>query len=114
MIDLLQRGMPEAQVISNLETLKGGAQEEAARELKLFFILQTIANDNDVTITQGELNANIAAIASQQQMRPEKLKQQMESEGSLQTLYVRLRELKAIDKILEKAKIEEVEPEKKD
>ncbi len=114
MIDLLQRGMPEAQVISNLETLKGGAQEEAARELKLFFILQTIANDNDVTITQGELNSNIAAIAAQRQMRPEKLKQQMESEGSLQTLYVRLRELKAIDKILEKAKIEEVEAEKKD
>ena len=53
-------------------------------------------------------------MAAQRGLRPEKLKQQMASEGSLQTLYVRLRELKAIDKILEKAKIEEVEPEKKD
>ncbi len=113
-MDLLQRGVPEDQIIANLENLRGGAKDEAVRELKLFFILQKVANDQEIDVTEGELNGNIAAIAAQRQVRPEKLKQQMASEGSLQTLYVRLRELKAIDKILETAKITEVEPEKKE
>ena len=113
-VDLLQRGVPEGEIVANIENLKGGAKDEAVRELKLFFILGKVAQENDVDVTEGELNGNIAAIAAQRGLRPEKLKQQMSSEGSLQTLYIRLRELKAIDKILEKAKIEEVEPEKKD
>ncbi|MBC7785335.1 MAG: trigger factor [Burkholderiales bacterium] len=113
-VDLLQRGVPEDQIVANLENLRGGAKEEAVRELKLNFILGKIAEDQGVEVNEGELNANIAGIAAQRNMRPEKLKQQMASEGSLQTLFVRLRELKAIDAIIEKAKIEEVEPEKKD
>lgn len=113
-MDLLQRGVPEDQIVANLENLRGGAKDEAARELKLNFILAKVASEQEIDVSEGELNGNIAAIAAQRNMRPEKLKQQMASEGSLQTLYVRLRELKAIDKILEKAKIEEVEPEKKD
>ncbi|GIW77008.1 MAG: trigger factor [Phycisphaerae bacterium] len=113
-VDLLRRGVPEGEIIANIENLKGGAKDEAVRELKLFFILSKIAEEYDVDVTEGELNANIAAMAAQQGTRPEKLKQQMAKEGSLQTLYIRLRELKAIDKILEKVKVEEVEPEKKD
>ncbi len=113
-MDLLQRGVPEDQIVANIENLRGGAKDEAVRELKLFFILQKIAEDQQVDVTEGELNGNIAAIAAQRGIRPEKLKQQMQTEGSLQNLYIRLRELKAIDKILETAKIEEVEAEKKD
>jgi len=113
-MDLIQRGVPEDKIVANLENLRGGAKDEAIRELKLFFILQKVANDSGLDVTESELNGNIAAIAAQRQIRPEKLKQQMSSEGSLQTLYVRLRELKAIDKILRTAKITEVEPEKKD
>ena len=113
-VDLLQRGVPESEVIANIENLKGGAQSEAQRELKLFFILSKIAGDEDLDVSEGELNANIAGIAAQRGERPEKVRQRMSGDGSLQTLYVRLRELKAVDKIIEKAKIEEVEPENKD
>ena len=60
--------------------------------VKLFFILQKIAGEQDVDVTEGELNSNIAGIAAQRGVRPEALKQQMQKEGSLQTLYVRLRE----------------------
>lgn len=113
-IDLLQRGVPQDQIAANIQTLRGGAKEEALRELKLFFILQKIAEDQKIEVTEGELNGNIANIAAQRGERPEKLKQSMANDNSLQNLYLRMRELKAIDTILEKAKIEEVEPEKKD
>ena len=112
-MDLLQRGVAEDQIRQNIELLKTGATEEATRELKLLFVLNKISEQHNVEVSEGELNANIAAIAEQRGMRPEALKKQMETEGSLQTLFLRLREVKALDKILEQAKIEEVEAEKK-
>jgi trigger factor len=109
-VDLMMRGVPEAKIQENLEQMKTGAKDEAARELKLFFILQKVAAEQNVDVSEGELNGRIAAIAAQSGRRPEKVRQEMSADGSLMNLYVQLREQKAIDKILETAKIEEVDP----
>lgn len=108
-VDLMMRGMPREQVEGNIERLRTGAAEEGARELKLFFILQKLANDMNIDVDEGELNGRVATMAIQRGVRPEKLKQEMSKDGSLANLYVQLREQKAIDKVLERAKIEEVE-----
>lgn len=108
-VDLMLRGMPREQVEANIEKLRGGAQDEAIRELKLFFILQKIAADSNVDVSEAELNGRIAMLAAQRDMRPETLKQQLTKENSLMNLYVQMREQKAIDKVLEQAKIEDVE-----
>ena len=79
------------------------------KELKLFFILQKIAVEQDVDVDEAELNGRIAMLAAQRGRRPEKLKQEMAKDGTLANMYVQMREQKAIDKIIEKAKIEEVE-----
>ncbi len=109
MIDLMMRGIPREQVEANVEKLKGGAKEEAAKELKLFFILQKVAADQDVDVDEAELNGRIAMLAAQRGKRPEKLKQEMSKDGSLAEMYIQLREQKAVDKLLEKAQIEEVD-----
>jgi trigger factor len=117
-IDLMMRGVPREQVEASVEHLRHGAQDEAVRELKLFFILQKIANDQNADVDEAELNGRIAMLAAQRGQRPEKMKQQMAKDGSLQNLYIQMREQKAVDKILEKAQIEDVEvpatPEKKE
>ena len=113
--NLIMRGVPREQIQANLDKLPTGAKEEAARELKLFFILQKIAADLQVDVDEAELNGRIAMIAIQQGRRPEKLKQELSKDGSLANLYVQMREQKALDKILETAEVEEVaaEAEKK-
>jgi trigger factor len=108
-MDLMMRGMPQEQVRQLVEQLRQGAQDEAARELKLFFILQKIGNDQNVDVDEAELNGRIAMLAAQRGQRPEKLKQEMSKDGSLQSLYIQMREQKALDKILETAEVEEVE-----
>ena len=108
-VDLMMRGMPQHQVEANLERLRGGAKEEAARELKLFFILQKIATDQNVDVTEGELNGRIAMLAAQRGKRPEKVKQEMSKDGTLANMYVQMREQKAIDQLLANAPVEEVE-----
>lgn len=108
-VDLMMRGMPREQIEANLEKLKGGARDEAVRELKLFFVLQKIAADKNVDVDEGELNGRIAMLAAQRGQRPEKLKQQMAKDGTLANMYVQMREQKAVDELLKNAQIEEVE-----
>jgi trigger factor len=108
-VDLMMRGMPREQVEANLERLRGGAKEEATKELKLFFILQKIATEQNVDVAEGELNGRIAMLAAQRGKRPEKLKQEMSKDGTLSNMYVQMREQKAVDQLLSKAQIEEVE-----
>ena len=107
--DLLMRGMSMENIQANVEKLKTGAEEEAARELKLFFILQDVAKTHQIDVDEQELNGRIAMIAVQSGRRPEKVKQEMTKDGSLTNLYVQAREQKALDKILEGAEIEEVD-----
>ncbi len=115
-MNLLQRGVPKEVIEPQLDLLKSGAKEEGINELKLFFILQKVAEDYGVEVDEPMLNNRIAAISMMQDARPEKLKQDMSKDGRLQTLYIQMREQLALDKIIESAKIEEVEPtiEKKD
>jgi len=108
-IDLMMRGLPRDQVAANIQAIGGGADMEAQRELKLFFILQKVSTENNIDVDEAELNGRIAILAAQQGQRPEKLKQTMAKDGSLSNLYVQMREQKALDKLLEQAKVEEVE-----
>jgi len=108
-MDLMMRGVPREQIGANIERLQTGAKDEAVRELKLFFILQKIANEANVDVEEAELNGRIAMLAAQRGARPEKLKQEMAKDGTLANLYVQMREQKAVDRILEQAQVEEVD-----
>ena len=108
-VDLLMRGIPQQQVEAQLDQLRYGAIEEAAKELKLFFILQKIAGDQQTDVDEAELNGRIALLAAQRGERPEKVKQEMAKDGSLASLYIQMREQKALDEILKTAMVEEVD-----
>ena len=108
-MDLLMRGVPQEQVMSRVEQLRAGAADEAARELKLYFILQKIAADQDTDVDEAELNGRLAMLAAQRGERPERVKQEMAKDGTLANLYVQMREQKALDKVLESAAVEEVD-----
>jgi trigger factor len=108
-MDLMTRGVQREQLQANIEKLQTGAKDEASRELKLFFILQKIANEQNVDVDEAELNGRIAMLAAQRGVRPEKLKQEMSKDGTLSNLYVQLREQKALDNILAGAEIEDLD-----
>ena len=111
--DLMMRGIAAEEIQANIEKIKAGADEQAAAELKSFFVLDKLAEMQNVDVSESELNNQVSMIAMQMGERPEKLKQRLAKDGSLQSMFIRLRENKAVDKILENAKIEEVEVEEK-
>ncbi len=112
-INLLQRGLTREQIEEHMEQLRAGSDRQAAEQLKTFFIMDKVADKLEVEVSEEEINGYIAQLAVQRSQRPERMREQMVRDGSLAQLRLQVRENKCIAKLLESAKITEVEPEKK-
>jgi len=110
MLDLYRQGVPQAEVEKHLDELRTGAQEETARELKLFFIMEKLAEKIEVEVGEGELNSQIAAIAQRQGRRFDRVRDELAKEGGLMSLYLQIRDEKLVDQLVSKAKITETQP----
>jgi trigger factor len=113
-MDLLQRGVPEEKVRAAVDRLREGADAEGKRELASFFILDKAAEEHEIQIDESEINGQVAQLAIERDMRPETLFKKMSEDGSLQNLAMAMRERKVLDKLMEQAKVEEVEPTKEE
>ncbi len=111
--NLMMRGLSREQIEEQMEKLRASSEEQAKDQLKTFFIMDKVADKLDIEVSEEEINGHIAQLAIQQQQRPEKMREQMERNGSLGQFRLEVRTDKCIAKLLESAKITEVEPEKK-
>ena len=96
-----------------MDQLRAGSEEQARQQLKTFFIMDKVAEKLDVEVSDEEINGHIARVAIQRGQRPEKLKEQMERDGSLSQFRLDVRQGKCISKLLESANITEPAPEEK-
>jgi len=96
-----------------MEQLRAGSEEQAKEQLRTFFIMDKVAETLDVEVSEEEINGHIARVAIQRGQRPEKMKEQMERDGSLAQFRLDIRQSKCIDKLLETANITERAPEEK-
>ena len=106
-INLLSRGLSRQQVDEQMEQLRAGSEEQAKEQLKTFFIIDKVAEKLEIDVSEEEINGHIAQVAIQRGQRPERLKEQMERDGSLAQFRLDVRQGKCIDKLLEKANITE-------
>lgn len=103
--DLMRRGVPAEQISENIETLRAQSSEESARQLKMSFIMDKVAEKLEITVGDAEINGFIAQMAAMYQRRPEKLRDEMQREGRLDEMHNMIRDEKALDKILEMAEV---------
>ncbi len=108
-VDLQMRGVPVERIQEDLAELQASAGEEARRQLRLQFILARIADDKEIEVGDMELNSAVAAIAAQYNRRPERMRQELEQDGSIHELYNSIRERKVLDAVLDKANISTME-----
>ena len=107
-MEMLYRGTPEQEIADKLAETRSESEEAAKKQLKLFFIVDKAARELEVDVNENEMNGQIAMYAMQQGRRPEKMRQEMQKRGELEQLYLQIREQKTLEKILEKAEVEEV------
>ncbi len=112
-VSLLQRGLAREQIEEHMEQLRAGSEQQAAEQLKTFFIMDKVADKLKVEVNEEEINGHIAQLAIQRGQRPERMREQMLRDGSLEQFKLQVRENKCIAKLLESAKVTEVEPKKK-
>jgi trigger factor len=110
--NLIMRGLSREQVEEQLEQLQAGSEQQAEKQLKTFFIMDKVADELGVSVTDEEINGQIAQLAIQRGQRPEKMREQMERDGSLAQFSLQVRQNKCIAKLLETANVTEKKPKK--
>jgi trigger factor len=110
--NLLRRGLPREQIEEQMEQLRASSEQRAKEQLKTFFIMDKVAGKLGIEVSDEELNGQIAALAVQQGHRPERMRQEMERNGSLEQFRLQIRDEKCVEKLLESAKVTQVEPKK--
>lgn len=102
---MLMRGMAREEIEKQLDQLRAGSEQQAKEQLKLYFIMDKLADTLGVEVSEEEINGHIAYVAALRGRRPEKMRQELISDGSLDQFIFNLRQDKSIEKILEKAQI---------
>jgi trigger factor len=107
-MELMYRGVDAQKIEEHIAELRSSSGEVAVRDLKMFFILSKAADDLAVTVDENEFNGRIAQIAMERGMRPEKLRAEIIQRNQAGVLFQQIREHKAMDAILAKAKVTEM------
>ncbi|MHC4715859.1 MAG: trigger factor, partial [Planctomycetota bacterium] len=95
-IDLMIRGVPREQIEQNLAQLEQQAAAQAAQDLKRMFIMDDLAETLGIEVEEDEVNARIAQIAQRYRRRPERMRREMQDDGTYTELMVAIREDKAV------------------
>jgi trigger factor len=110
--NMLMQGMAKEQVDEQMDQLRASSEQQAADQLKLYFVMDKIADKFEVEVSEEEINGHIAYVAATRGRRPEKMREELARDGSLTQFALQVREEKCIEQILEKANITEVASEK--
>jgi trigger factor len=110
-LELYRRGVPPQEAEKMMDDLKTSSREDAINELKLAFVMEKLAEEIEVEVSEGEINSQIAAIARRQGQRFDRVRDQLAKQGSLTTLYLRLRDDKILDELIGKANVTEAKLE---
>lgn len=104
----VRSGMSEGELQAQQAEIFAAAGMQARTNLKTNFILQEIARAEGIEVSDQELVGHLAQIAQSRKEAPKKFIKQMQKEGRIPGIRNSMLVGKAIDFILEHAKVEEV------
>jgi len=107
-LDLRQGGLSDSDIRAREAELRANAHESTLRSLKEFFLLAKIAEVEDIKVEDQDLEVEVEAIAARTDESPRRVRARVEKEGLADAMASQILERKAIDRILEFVKLEEV------
>lgn len=113
-LDMLLDGVPAPEVEKAADEFRSAAEDQTVRDLKLFFLLEKIAEDRGIEVGEEEINGAIGSMARQANMRFDRMRDELSNNNRLVSLYVQLRDKQVLSQLLEDADITETEGPKKD
>ncbi len=113
MIEMYQMGLPQPEIEKAADEMRVSAADQTVRDLKLFFVLEKIAEERDIQVGEEEINGAIAMMARQANMRFDRMRDELSKDNRLMTLYLQIRDKRILTQLLEEAEITETEGPKK-
>ena len=105
-----QRGVGKEIIEENKDKIYANAKTDAEVRVKANYILSKIAEKEGIKVTDQELSRQVAAMAAQQKLKPQKLAQQLKDNGTIYQVQEEIMNAKVIDLLEEKAKVTEIDP----
>jgi trigger factor len=105
-----ERGVGKEIIEENKDKIYANAKTDAEVRVKANYILSKIAEKEGIKVTDQELSRQVAAMAAQQKVKPQKLAQQLKDNGTIYQVQEEIMNAKVIDLLEEKAKVTEIDP----
>lgn len=107
-MELQRSGFSDDDIRAHENALRQNSMASTARALKEHFILERIAEDEQIDAEEGDYEAEIRLIAAQTDESPRRVRARLEKAGSMDVLRNQIVERKVIERILAHATFKEV------
>ena len=101
-------GMSDAEIQKRTRVLEQDILQMTAMTLKEHFVLQKIAEKEEIDVNEDDMTAEIERMADQNDESPRKVRARLEKEDMMEALMAEMIEREALDLILDSAKYEDV------
>jgi len=105
-----KRGVSRELIEQQKEQIYSAAKHGARERLKVAFLLQKIAEKEDIKVSQEEIAQRIQTLAAMYQIPPEKFAKDLQKRNGVIEIYDQIMNERVIDLLQENAKIEDVAP----
>lgn len=106
-----ERGIAQDEIVENQQKIIEAAGQQAALSVKTSFIIEQIADAEEIKVEREDLMARVAEIAARNNTPVKKLTKQLEKQNGFGRIHNSLRIEKTFDFLRDSAVIEEVEAE---
>ncbi|HEX8634100.1 MAG TPA: trigger factor [Pyrinomonadaceae bacterium] len=107
--DMMQRGMDPRQQELDWENLQGMLEAQATEDLRGSILLERIADAEEIEPTDAEIEREIEVIAEGARQSVEQVRAALTKQGGERSIADRLRHRKALDLLIENARVSEEE-----
>ncbi len=107
-MELQRSGFSEEEIRAHENTLRQNSMASTAQALKEHFILERIAEEEEIDADEGDYESEIRLIAAQSNESARRVRARLEKAGSMDVLRNQIIERKVIERILEHATFKEV------
>jgi trigger factor len=103
--ELQSRGMPDEEIEARSSLLRQNAREKTLQALRRHFILERIAEEENITVSDKDFDELIETIAAYQDESPRRVRARLEKRGTMDVLRNQVLEQRVLDLIQQHAQL---------
>lgn len=107
-LEMMQKGLSQTEIESQLADLRERSEENTKDNLKRWFIMQKIAQDQDIEVSEQEINGRIATMAMRQGVRADLFRAELVKHDRVNAIASSIRDRKAADWVVSQSTIKDI------